>query len=312
MKLTRLQKERVCATAILILLTLFAAFAVSMGWIDTPSFFAAKTSSPAKAETVKGFTLTVLELDSADCILLEYKDTVVLADGGRNEDAGSVVGFLKNKGITKIDLVIATHPHADHIGGLDEVLNDEDFEIKRVILPQVPENLLPDTAAVEHFYDAVNNCGAKLPECGAGSVIKLADIKITVLAPLGDGYEELNDYSLVVRADCGEISVLLTGDAEAASEDDMLADETIAPLLDCDILKVAHHGGQTSTSARFIKAVSPKVALIPARADKELYGIMSKTISRLENNGVRVFDTCLSGRLKCSVKDGKITVSTAK
>lgn len=295
--------ERLVVRIIVLCLLLVAGLAMHQGWFEP-----AEESFERSSE----FVMTVLELDSADCILLEHKDSVVLIDGGENRDAGTIIGFLKNRRISVIDLVIATHPHADHIGGLDDVLADEDFVIKKVIFPEVPEALAPDTSAVRNFYQAVRDCGAEVCGSDVGTVIDLGDILITVLAPVRDDYSELNDFSLVVRADCGDVSVLLTGDAEKPSELDMLEGD-FADLLRCDILKVGHHGGKTSTCAAFAAAVRPQIALIPARADLDDYHLLEDARRRLSDVGAQVYDSCTGGRLTVYVNDeGRLVCDTAK
>ncbi|HNX14158.1 MAG TPA: MBL fold metallo-hydrolase [Oscillospiraceae bacterium] len=259
------------------------------------------------------FTLTVLGLDKADCIVLQSGGSVVLCDGGENSDAGDVVGFLLAQKITHIDVMIASHPHSDHIGGLDDVLNEESIQVDALIEPDIPENQTEDLPTVRDFNQAVTDNGVKKLSCKAGDVYDVnGDIKLTVLAPIGNDHDELNAWSAVVRADCGDVSVLLTGDTTVAEEKKMLENPQIAALLDCDILKVAHHGGTTSSGMDFLRAVSPQIALITARADAEDDYLTETVVGRLGELGAKVCDTRHNGRIICTQSEGKLRVNTQK
>jgi len=259
------------------------------------------------------FTLTVLGLDKADCIVLQSGESVVLVDGGENSDAGDVVGFLLAQKIYHIDVMIASHPHSDHIGGLDDVLEEDLITVDSLLMPDIPEDELPDSSAVDNFYQAVKDSGVKELECAPGDVYTINDdITLTVLGPIGDDHADLNAWSAVVRADCGDVSVLFTGDTTTAEEAKMLDDPQIAALLDCDILKVAHHGGTTSSSMDFLRAVSPEIALITARADADEDYLMEKVVARLTELGAQVYDTRHNGRIVCTQSDGELQVSTQK
>lgn len=249
-----------------------------------------------------GFCLTVLELDKADCMLFESEDASILIDGGDYDDAGTVIGFLLARKVYDIDLIVATHPHSDHIGGLDEVLNEEMITVGAVLTPDIPPELIPDSVSAGNFYQALRDSGAARLGCEPGSVYEYGKTKVTVLAPVRNDYQDLNNWSAVVRIDCGGASALFTGDACAESERDMLADPFCAPLLDCDLLKVGHHGSSSSSTGEFLRAVSPKIAVITSRSDKSQFHLIEKTVSRLEKAGVEVYSTCEYGRI--TVKGG--------
>ncbi len=291
------------------LITLLLVAVISIGiWI-----YEQRCSTDAPRTFSAEFTLTVLGLDKADCIVLRSGETVILADGGENSDAGGVVGFLLAQKIYHIDVMIASHPHSDHIGGLDDVLNEDMITVDTLLTPDIPGEVAGNSAVVRSFNQAVLDSGTKKLSCEPGDVYDVnGDIKLTVLAPIGDDHADLNGWSAVVRADCGDISVLLTGDTTVAEEKKMLENTQIAALLDCDILKVAHHGGTTSSGMDFLRAVMPEIALITARADAEDDYLMETVVGRLAELGANVFDTRHNGRIVCVRSEGELRVNTQK
>ena len=291
------------------LITLLLIAIISLGiW-----FFEQKSSTDVPKVFSSEFTLTVLGLDKADCIILQSGETVVLVDGGENSDAGDVVGFLLAQKITHIDVMIASHPHSDHIGGLDDVLNEDSITVDALLAPDIPEDEAGDSAVVRNFNQAVIDSGVQKLSCEPGDVYDVnGQIKLTVLAPIGDDHSDLNSWSAVVRADCGDVSVLFTGDTTVADEKKMLDNPQIAALLDCDILKVAHHGGTTSSSMEFLRAVSPEIALITARADAEDDYLTETVVGRLTELGAKVYDTRHNGRIVCTQSEGDLQVNTQK
>lgn len=275
------------------------------------SYFGKDYLSPAQTHTYTSeFTMTVLELDKADCILLEYQGSTLLVDAGENSDAGTVIGFLNARGVTRLDAVIASHPHSDHIGSMDDVLNEIDTGM--LLMPPVPDNKIPAGKNNENMLQAARDNGVKIVEADRGDSFTVGEIRLTVLSPSRNDYSDINDFSLVIRAEFGDVSVLLTGDATTTVEKELLDDASAAPLLDCDILKVAHHGGKTSTSVRFISAVSPREAFITGRKDPDDADISETVKKRLADAGVAVYDTAVGGRLLCYTEDGQLKVQTAQ
>jgi len=212
------------------------------------------TVQPTEATNVSG-TLKVhfLDVGQADSILINAGSAVMLVDAGNNADADNVVNYIKAQGIKKLDYIIATHPHEDHIGGMDAVVNA--FDIGKVIMPKVQSN----TKTFEDLLRAIAGKGLKITSPVPGTKYSLGEAEFTILAPNGSDYEDVNDYSVVVKLQFGKTSFLLTGDAGVQSEGEMLLKGFD---LKADLLKVGHHGSHYSTSDEFLKAVSPKFAVI--------------------------------------------------
>jgi len=244
-----------------------------------------------------------IDVGQADAILIQLPaGQNVLIDAGNNDDAYTVVNYLKSKGISKLDHVIGTHPHEDHIGGLDVVINS--FAVGKVYLPRV-------THTTETYQDAlvaVQNEGLKAAEANGG--VKLAvgqGATAELVAPNGTVYQELNDYSAVLKLTFGQTSFLFAGDAAGISEAAMLR---AGYNLQADVLKVGHHGSSSSTTAAWLKAVSPKYAVISVGKDNDYGHPHAETLAKLAAAGIKVYRTDRQGTV-VAISDGKaITFGT--
>ncbi|MFC5403129.1 ComEC/Rec2 family competence protein [Cohnella soli] len=218
----------------------------------------------------------------------------ILIDGGKNDAGARVVEYLKQLGVDDLEIVIATHPDSDHIGGLDTVIKS--FNVKAVYAPKVSHT----TDSFKDFLLAVKQAGRTIKEAKAGVQLPLQGTEAVFVGPAKSYGDDLNDWSAVVHLSYGTTSFLFTGDAEKKSEKDMI--ETGAKLK-ADVLKVGHHGSVSSTSEAFLQAVAPTYAVISV--GRNSYGHPAETVlNRLENQGVSVFRTDTDGTVTI-VSDGK-------
>ncbi len=236
-----------------------------------------------------------IDVGQADSILITMKDAAMLIDAGNNEDSQLVVDYIKGRGITTLDYVIATHPHEDHIGGMDAVINA--FEVKSIIMPRVEST----TKTFEDVLEAISNKGLKVTPPVPGTKYPLGEAEFTILAPNSEAYEDTNDYSVVIKLQYGATSFLFTGDAGFESEEEMLEK---GYDLRADLLKVAHHGSRYSTSMEFLEAVQPKIAVISVGEDNDYGHPAPETIQRLRQAGAKIYRTDESGTI-IATSDGK-------
>ncbi len=247
----------------------------------------------------------VIDVDQADAILVEIPGhRTMMIDAGTNDQADKVKAFIEKSGIKKIDYVIGTHPHEDHIGGLDTVI--ESFDIGRIYMPNVEAT---DEAAVD-VRAAVAEKGLTIETAAAGVVIlDEEDLKIEILAPVKGEYDDVNTYSAVVKLTYINNKFLFAGDATMLSEREMLLYETD---LDADVIKVAHHGADTSTCLDFLEAVSPQYAVISV-GENNSYGFPSADVSgRLDAMNVKVYRTDKVGTVTFLGNGQRIMVKTEK
>lgn len=205
-----------------------------------------------------------------------------------------MLDYMKKYGITKLDIVIGTHPDADHIGGLDKVIDH--LDIGKVYLPKASSN----TKTYESLLTSIKQKGLKVTTAKAG--VKLdwdPDVQVEMLAPV-KSYKD-NNNSAVVRLTHGANAILLTGDAESESEQDMIASKA---ELSADLMLVGHHGSNSSTTAAFLNKVKPKAAVIQVGKGNKYGHPKEKVLQRLEKQGVKVYRNDEQGTI-AAISDGK-------
>ena len=256
-------------------------------------------SAPTSPQVNGTLQVHFIDVGQADSILIKSSaDTAILIDGGNGPDGPNVVNYLKSQQVKELTAVIATHPHEDHIGGLAAVIKS--FPVKAVYLP----NASTTTKTFDDFISAVTSSGAKRIQAKAGVTLDVPGLKGQFLAPSGSGYEDLNNYSAVLSLTFGNIVFLFTGDAEEISENEMLK---TGQNVKADVLKVGHHGSSSSTSSAFLKAVSPKYAIISVGADNDYGHPTESTLLNLSGAGVRLFRTDQEGTIVATCDGETVT-----
>ena len=244
-----------------------------------------------KTDTNGSLIVSFIDVGQADCILLRQADDVMLIDAGNNEDGALVVDYLKSLDIDKINYVIGTHAHEDHIGGLDNVIYN--FNIEKLFMPKVATT----TKTFEDVLDAVKTKGLKISTPNIGDEFDLGKAKVKVLY-IDNNAKDLNDTSIVVHVYYGENSYLFMGDASTKVEKELLDEDIKA-----DVLKVGHHGSQYSSNLDFLKTVAPKYAIISV-GDKNIYDHpKATTLEKLESVNAEIYQTSELGTIT-TVSDG--------
>lgn len=242
-----------------------------------------------------------VDVGQGDCEIVQLPDgTNILIDGGPESARAELLKEIDSYGIKKFDYVVATHPHEDHIGGMDAVIDN--FDIGCVYMPDV----VTTTKTFENLLDSIENKNLEVETAKAGVfVINEENISMVFVAPNSDKYDDLNNYSAVLKFTYGKCSFLFTGDAEKLSENEML--EASADL-SADVLKVGHHGSSTSSGKKFIKSVNPDYAIIEVGTDNEYGHPHEETIKALEN--IKVYRTDLHGDITAVCDGVNIKITT--
>lgn len=235
--------------------------------------------------------VTFIDVGQGDCTLITCGDIEVLIDGGEAGVSQTVINYLKNHNIEDIDLMIATHPHSDHIGTLSYIMSE--FEVKDIIMSEIPEKITPTTSTYEKFLNSVKDNVENVIAAKAGSTYTYGELTVDILAPISN-YDDLNNMSVVSKITYGTTSVMITGDAGFDSENDMLERDAD---YSADLLKVGHHGSKTSTSDKWLNAVNPKYAVISCGLNNNYGHPAKELISRLEKHCVGYYRTDLLGNI---------------
>ncbi len=242
-------------------------------------------------------TIHFLDVGQADCALLECNGQYIIIDGGNVEDSSLVVSYLESQGVTRLEAVIASHAHEDHVGGLPGVLAV--FETKSVYAPT-------KTYASNCFDDFVYYAGQQgldITIPAPGDSFRFGGATVTVLGPV-KSYAETNDTSIVLMVSFGNTKFLFTGDMETAAENDMLDYWGESFDWHADVLKVGHHGSDTSTGYRFLRAVMPTYGIISVGKDNSYGHPCEGPLSKLRDAGVTVYRTDEMGHILVT-SDGK-------
>lgn len=276
-------------TAFVLIILLF----LSLSGCQTPTVISPNrtenTSVPANS--VGSLTVWMLDVGQGDCLLIKSPSgKFLLVDGGPGEVAIATLNDLKGLGVEKIDTLVVSHGHEDHVGALAAILKQ--IPVRRAILPPAAAN----TRAYEQMLLALKASKALVERLPAGTTFVLDDnVKIDIIGPLKPNYEELNDGSLVLRVAWGKTSFLLTGDITSLAEDDLLEQGEIQPTT---VLKVAHHGSNASTSEQWLKQLQPSLALISVGAGNDYGHPGAAAGQRLRAAGVRVLRTDQVGTIR--------------
>lgn len=227
------------------------------------------------------------DVGQADSILLVNNNESMLIDAGNNADGDLVVENLKKLGISKLNYVIGTHPHEDHIGGLDDVIDN--FEIENVFLPKVQTN----TKTFEDVLDSVSNKNLEIESPEVGKTFNVGDCSCEIML-CGDGSKDeednLNLSSIVVRVVFENQSYLFMGDSETENEESRSWPQT-------NVIKIGHHGSDTSSSQNFLNQVSPQIAVIQVGKDNSYSHPKQSIIERLEKMGIVIYRTDEKGNI---------------
>ena len=261
----------------------------------------ANNSNKQKVEFVAQEDLLIdfIDVGQADSILIRNEDKTMLIDAGTNEAGETVVTYLQNLGINKIDYLIGTHPHEDHIGGLDDVINH--FNIGQIYMPKIETT----TKTFEDVLDAIENKNLTVTSPNKGDKIEIGQAVGTFMTePILDK-DNLNLSSLVVRLEFGNNSFLFMGDAEKENEETINWNKT-------DVLKVGHHGSNTSTSESFLNQVKPQCSIIMVGKDNSYNLPTQETIDKLNTIGSEIYRTDENGTIQIISDGNTIEVKTSK
>ena len=247
-----------------------------------------------------------IDVGQGDCILIQVNNKNLLIDSGPSSNRKDLLNYLEKLDIKKLDYIIATHPHEDHIGNMDTIIKR--YDIGSFYSPKV----ITSSTTFENMISALvdKNLKIKVLKKGVKGIDLGKNTEIEVFSPLENiSSDNLNDYSPIIKITFFNNSFLFTGDAEISTEDTVLSQNN---NLNCDILKVGHHGSSTSTSTDFLISTNPSVAIISVGKNNSYGHPTSETLSLLNSYNIRTIRTDINGTV-IAISDGKnINISTVK
>ncbi|MDR2532103.1 MAG: MBL fold metallo-hydrolase [Oscillospiraceae bacterium] len=303
--------------AVLALLGIVAAVSVFITangrWHEIYSFFG--LSGNKAFASSDGVSVHFIDVGQGDCALIITPENNLLIDSGEREYSGAVINYLRAQGVRKLDFIIVSHPHSDHIGGMGNIINE--FGADRIIMPRVSEALIPTTTAFERLLDSISNSGTEVIWAESGMIFDLGNnSRLEVIAPFSDSeYEKLNDYSIVAKfthtAEEASVSssFLFTGDIESIAEND-ITDREID--IRADVLHVAHHGSLTSSTAKFLNMVSGRYAVISVGSPNSYNHPRDEVLNRIERRDYEILRTDLHGNIVFDCTAGGLSVYVQK
>lgn len=248
--------------------------------------------------------LTMIDVGQADGFYLEQNGKTAVIDCGTVSTGKDMVDYLKAQGVTRLDYVIGTHPHEDHMGGMYDIITN--FEVGTIVIPKVTKNditskwyakLMKEIKDAKHTVD--------YPE--VGEIYTLGDSKMEVLGPKEEPKSNLNNYSIVMKITFGTMDIIMTGDAERDIEAEIIAS---GADLDAEILKLGHHGSDTSSSKEFLDVVDPDYALISTKVGNKYEHPTKSVMEDLDNLDIEVYRTDECGTVVLTITDNDVEFST--
>ncbi len=252
-------------------------------------------------------TVHFIDVGQGDCIFISAGDKNMLIDCGEASEADAVISYLNKRGVKRLDYVVGTHTHSDHMGGMGDIIRE--YDVGEVIMPHMSDADIPDTRYFENYLDACSEKGMYITEAEVGRVITLGDASAEIIAPVSADYSNTNNYSIGIILTHGMNDFLFTGDAEKLAEDEMLA---TGKLDHVRVYKVGHHGSDTSSSSDFIDAISPEYAIIMCGAGNSYGHPHDKIVKRLSKYTKEIYRTDLCGTVVCESNGVNLRIRTER
>ena len=247
-----------------------------------------------------------IDVGQGDCIFIKSSSGTMLIDAGEKGNDEKILSYLHNQGVDTIDYLVATHPHSDHIGSMPKVIAG--LEVKNVIIPKLSEINMPTTKGYENLLNSVKSSGAKVISAEAAKEYLMGDVSFIVLSP-SEQSKNFNNMSVVIKLSYKNTDFLFMGDAEQEIEQELIEK---GYDISADVLKLGHHGSNTSSTEMFLKSVKPNFAIISCGKDNSYGHPNSEILTSLKTYNIDYKRTDESGTIVVGSDGDKLTISTEK
>lgn len=247
-----------------------------------------ETNKNIVSDNIKGMIVHFIDVGQGDSILIQVNSKNLLIDSGPSTSKDKLLKYINSLKISKFDYIIATHPHEDHIGNMSYIIDN--FEVLNFYAPKISSN----TKAFETMIESLvmKDLKIKVLKPNIKSIDLGENTKVDVFSPISNEYENINNFSSIIKISYGNNSFLFTGDSEELSEKEVLSK---GYDLKSDVLKIGHHGSSSSTSKRFLDAVDPYIAVISVGKDNSYGHPSQEVLSRLKD--LTIYQTDLDGNI---------------
>jgi len=246
-----------------------------------------------------------IDVGKADAILIECEDKFALIDTGTFDKGEKIKTYLKKCGVEKLDYIFLSHPDSDHIGGFSKLVPT--FSVDLVLYPEISDEFEINSSEYRAIFDITSRNNIDNRAVQAQEVYLLGNATIEILAPI-NGYDKINNLSIVMKMEYGGFSSLFCGDIEKEAENDIVFNELD---ISADLLKVAHHGSKTSSTEDFLEEVSAEYAVISVGPDNNNLP-RQEILKRLKSMGVKSYRTDINGTVIFSYNGENIVITTEK
>ncbi len=274
--------KKLLSLSLAVLLSIFTLGCKQANAINKTNIETTKTQETS----VGDMKVHYIDVGQGDSELIQVNGKNILIDAGCNDN--KALNYLKSIGVSRLDYVLATHPHEDHIGGMTSIINN--FEIGEFYAPKVTHT----TRTFENMVKALQNKGLKITAPNVGETLTIGNATLQFLAPNSATYQDMNNYSIVCKLKYGNTSYLFTGDAESLSEGEILAKQLD---ISANVLKLGHHGSHSSTSQAFLDKVNPRYAIVSCGKDNDYGHPHQETTDKLNKKGIEMLRTDVSGTI---------------
>lgn len=300
MEKTKNLNKKLIYLIIIIVVSVVSVLSANLDEFTTTNDDPQVTSSVAE----DSFSIHFIDVGQGDSTLVISNGEYLLIDAGENGHETEVINYLRSMNVDKLDYIIATHQHSDHIGGIPEVL--EEFECDNIIMPRLTKAQTPTNSTYTAFLKAVEASEAKVIAAKPGLVYAVGGAQFEILGPVTDDAEDINSMSAVTKVTYGENSFLITGDAETDEEKEIIEN---GANLDCDVLRAGHHGSTTSSSKDFLNAVTPEICVISCGANNDYGHPHDKALNRIKKHTEEIYRTDICGSIVMTSDGENIDIS---